>query len=351
MIVTMTSLSLLMLPVLWLLSSSFAFGVPSFFKGMSMPISFLAAKDTIGLHLQNEEEFQKTLKECTSKNLKKCQQYLPDKDTHPHLQRIAFMSTGGKTAEKMFEIIKGAILVYYNQDQEAMKRHVDWNWMTHVPALGYGKSHGWTKIVRFVYSSLMEETIEALQRVVVDGDQLDGSISGSDGMGESRLSKAMRQVIRFHCRISHVAAHTAVFHVNASSYSLEQVMDIVEKVTLNPQHDHSLEQHNDSMAKVKSYLTDVLSSSFIEDNKKEWGNDMVLTRSNMIDLEQTLQEELDTTNGLKKWPCKSFWDIQDIEMDETLRKMASKLSPDCNAPYTTCVVARDKCEMKGNVNC
>jgi hypothetical protein len=294
---------------------------------------------------------------------KKCKQYLPDKKgINPHLQRIAFMSTGGKTAKKMYEILKEAMMIYYQHDEQVMKQHVDWIWMTHVPVLGYGKSHGWTKIVRFLGLNLVEETIEALLQMDDHGgdesfeeeEKEEDSIMVPDGIigGESRLSKAMRQVIRFHCRISHVAAHTAVFNVNVT-YSLDHMVDVVEKVIVNPNRHvgGGTLDHLDRMDKVKSYLMEVL-PSLIDTDPKRRTLSWLLKKPDMMDaLQNTLQEELDTTNGLKKWPCQSFWDIHGIDMDDRLRKMASKLSPDCDAPFTTCVVARDRCEMNGHATC
>jgi hypothetical protein len=170
----------------------------------------------------------------------------------------------------------------------------------------------------------------------------------------------MRQVIRFHCRISHVAAHTAVFNVNVT-FTLEHMMEVVEKVTANPQDGSLLhptqqqqqqQQQQQRMANVKSYLMEALPSLMTTTTRVH--KDRMLRRvtdKDMEALENTLQEELDTTNGLKKWPCQSFWDIRNIEMDDTLRKMASNLSPDCDAPFTKCVVARDRCEMNGHASC
>jgi hypothetical protein len=224
MVVTMTfvvALIMMMLLAVLVLSSLYTTHVSlplSFFKVLAPyfeSAAAAAAADNIGhfnsgssLQLSNQVEFQKTLKECTSNDLQKCKQYLPAVQVlpnnhnhniqeeaggtaHPRLQRVAFMSTGGKTAKKMYDILKEAIRIYYShnygdnhveqdvmtqQQQQQQQQHMDWNWMTHVPALGYGKSHGWTKIVRFVHLSLVEETLEALQIMVEDHVNDDGSL-------------------------------------------------------------------------------------------------------------------------------------------------------------------------------
>ena len=64
------------------------------------------------------------------------------------------------------------------------------------------------------------------------------------------------------------------------------------------------------------------------------------------EVERVLQQELDSTNGLKKWPCRSFWDL-----NVPLSSLAERLSPNCNAPFTSCGVKRDHCEMNGDARC
>lgn len=392
----MISLLLLMVVVLQVHSASFHT------DGLALLKSSNANADVTNLmslslspiqNLPNEEEFQKTIQECINdhdivisssdkekdkkRSHKKCKEYLPD-ETNPDLQRIGFLSTGGTTSQKMYEIIKRALLVYHDNDEQAMRHHIDFQWMTHVPALGYGKSHGWTKIVRVLHSPLIQETLEALSEEMDSrhGDNLfSSSLSlqsshhdtshGSQHQDETRLSKGMRQVIRFHCRLSHVAAHTAVYNLDLSSSSLlEDVMRIVERLVAHPRRpslsstDGRDLEHLDSrdpMARVKSYLREALSGDHIvwnQDTITESSSTSLTTQEDIMEeLQHTLQDELDSTNGLKKWPCKSFWDVKGIDTDETLRQMASKLSPDCNAPFTKCMVQRDWCEMNGKVKC
>lgn len=62
-----------------------------------------------------------------------------------------------------------------------------------VPAYGYGKNHGWSRIIRLVRSPLLQ----ALQL-----------LSDKQSFESFELESQVRQLVRWHCRLSHVAAHT-----------------------------------------------------------------------------------------------------------------------------------------------
>jgi hypothetical protein len=66
-----------------------------------------------------------------------------------------------------------------------------------------------------------------------------------------------------------------------------------------------------------------------------------------------LLDELDSTQDLSSWPCKSLWDLDGLAMDasDVLSDNAKRFSPDCDAPFTSCFVKKDLCEMKGDAAC
>ena len=81
------------------------------------------------------------------------------------------------------------------EPQLSVGADVDLLLSTHVPPYGYGRNHGWTKIVRLyrdvadhAYSVLAPATNGAVDTALVDA--------------QTRL------LVRWHCRLSHVAAHT-----------------------------------------------------------------------------------------------------------------------------------------------
>lgn len=295
------------------------------------------------LELANEQNFSSTIQDCTA--IHRCKQHMPD-TANPKRQRIAFMSTGGRAAEELYKIVRKALLIYYGNDESALDRIFDFVSTTHVPALGYGKSHGWTKIIRVMHSPLVTETVEAMEA------------SGANMLAEKNtkssnelISKGMRQIIRFHCRLSQVAAHTSVNNIDLSSDMLvEQVVKALEIITAEPgKHAEKTGfRQMEHFEEIETYLNDALSEPL--------SNTAMQLKSKMIDndliiLQEVLQDELDSTNGLTKWPCKSSWDIDNIEKNDVLSKTAAKLVPDCNAPFTACTIKRDRCETNGSVQC
>lgn len=67
----------------------------------------------------------------------------------------------------------------------------------HVPAYGYGKNHGWSRIIRIVRRPIPQ----AIQLLYESNLFQSNDIS-------TLIDSQIRQLIRWHCRLSHVAAHT-----------------------------------------------------------------------------------------------------------------------------------------------
>ena len=79
------------------------------------------------------------------------------------------------------------------EPQLSVGADVDLVWSTHVPPYGYGRNHGWTKIVR-LYRDTADHAYSLLQAT--------GSVDAALVEAQTRL------LVRWHCRLSHVAAHT-----------------------------------------------------------------------------------------------------------------------------------------------
>jgi hypothetical protein len=67
---------------------------------------------------------------------------------------------------------------------------------SNVPPYGYGKNHGWSRIIR-IARSVVPQTLQLLSQQ--DQQSL-----------EKLVDPQVRQLLRWHCRLSHVAAHTAM---------------------------------------------------------------------------------------------------------------------------------------------
>ena len=70
---------------------------------------------------------------------------------------------------------------------------------SHVPAYGYGKNHGWNRIIRVVRRPAYH-AVDLLRKHRV--------LSGHVSANEDAVSAQTRLLVRWQCRLSHVAAHT-----------------------------------------------------------------------------------------------------------------------------------------------
>ena len=82
-------------------------------------------------------------------------------------------------------------------------RKVEWIQTAHAPPYGYGKNHGYTRIVRLALPLL-------------------SSVAASS---QGNAAESLAQHVRWHCRVSHVAAHTAQLTVRSS----RDLLDVVER--------------------------------------------------------------------------------------------------------------------------
>ena len=68
----------------------------------------------------------------------------------------------------------------------------------HVPAYGYGKNHGWSRIIRVVRRPV-EHAVDIVKSLVT---------KTSEDQMTRYVDAQVRQIVRWQCRLSHVAAHT-----------------------------------------------------------------------------------------------------------------------------------------------
>jgi hypothetical protein len=72
-------------------------------------------------------------------------------------------------------------------------------------------------------------------------------------------------------------------------------------------------------------------------------------------LDEVLLDEMKISKNLTTWPCESFWTVGEPEdrlrISPIIQRIAKAMSPDCDAPFTSCFVNRDKCEFNGDGVC
>jgi hypothetical protein len=276
-------------------------------------------------------KFSDTLKDCRPQENPKCLQHVPESTT---TQRIGLLRPPGTFGDMFTKYVEGLVNYYWSNTTDLVLIPT-----SHVPPYGYGKTHGYTKIIRLAMSPLMTHAADMLQHA-----------QGSVGMQD--LRQVIRQLVRWHCRLSHVAAHTALLTVTLEALveeawdTDEKIRDFLKLAKRSPMEHlvdnevsiSSLETAMDSVRKLLTSANNEIPGQQIEDL-----------------IHSVIQDELDKTDNLSKWPCLSFWSVGDEPNPEALtlfsREVAKVFSPNCTAEYVQCDVKKDRCEESGDVKC
>lgn len=131
--------------------------------------------------------FESTIKSCLSSYCYSDNVVYEDKST---INRIGILSPTN--------IGETTILQMILDTPVGNDKHYEFIVDSHVPAYGYGKNHGWSKIIRVVRSILPHAYSLLLRKYAVEHISTD------------LFDRQVRQLMRWHCRLSHVAAHTAM---------------------------------------------------------------------------------------------------------------------------------------------
>jgi hypothetical protein len=349
--------------------------------------------------LPHEAWFHQTIRSCnpsggettTSKTCKTFVDETPkDAATSPK-QRVALIAPPGGLDETIFQYVQDIVrqhndhvLAQKNPVEDVNRFPMELIRTTHVPPYGYGKTHGWTKIIRVVSQPVALQATSAL-------------LSLSTALNERNVTMtdlivATRQILRFHCRLSHVAAHTAVLSVSLQDFvgvstpsaSLHSSNDLVRQTRQtiraflsplvaaeqSPRSDgQPLAAHDDETAPQKqrssavqahyeehvSQGTQLLSllqaiqtaQQAVVPSDAESANDILHL------LDQVIVSEMDRSKNMTAWPCLPFWNSgDDGAMSMIDQRLAAQLSPDClEDAHASCWVARDICEAKGDGIC
>lgn len=237
---------------------------------------------------------------------------------------------------------------------------------------GYGKTHGYTRIVRIVPQPLLLGATNTLKAALESMPSLSlNDISLND------LKASLRQQVRYHCRLNHIAAHTAMWTIGVEDFAEMEMPYLVESA----QSFFGLDMDQDDLFhKVNSdYENDSLDDekSNQDANGKEEDDSDRLTALNkkisegsrlmsrlkaknpVVDLlkvlDDVLLDEMRISKNLTAWPCESFWTVGEpenrLEISPLISSISKSLSPNCSAPYTSCFVKKDKCEAQGDGEC
>jgi hypothetical protein len=273
-------------------------------------------------------KFSDTLKDCRPQENPKCCQHVPQGTA---MQRIGLLRPSGTFGDLFTKFVQNLVYYHWTNTTDLILLIP----MSHIPPYGYGKTHGYTKIIRLAVSPLMTHGADLLlQR------------AKGDEMGIKDLQQVVRQLVRWHCRLSHVAAHTALLTVTLDALvkgardtdeRIRDFLNLDEKAPLGHvvMDDGGLEILDlvASLDSVRTLLTKV--------------NDEIIPQKQVEDIIcSIIQDELDKTDNLNSWPCLSFWSIGEESNPEALtpfaRKVAEAFSPNCTGEYVYCGVAHDR---------
>ena len=208
---------------------------------------------------------------------------------------------------------------------------------------------GWTKIIRIIPNPLLLGATNALEAVNLD--------QGLDGITVNDIKSSLRQQIRYHCRLSHVAAHTSMWSldleelVGLSPEDLES--EIRAFLELEEEENPALDEEQRLSSEEIEHLFFSMSSSasaILTHAQTTTKDDILKT------FDDVLLDELRISKNLTSWPCESFWTVGDPSdnpqnLSPSITKIAEAISPNCTAPFTSCFVKRDLCEAKGDSEC
>jgi len=313
--------------------------------------------------LKHEELFRKTIKSCIPAENPKCKEFVPDpleegdgngSIKKKKVQRVALVTPPGDIASSLLNRIED---IAHEHNKRSNKKDLDIEVIltSHVPPYGYGKTHGLTKIIRLVPRPLLLEVLDALTGMFEIGETYK-QITLDD------LKAALRMILRLHCRLSHVAAHTALDSIAISdlladpSDTVSQIHSFLAPNDGPPERDNSngdddLEFEIDDDQAEMLETESAFGRQILTHVEAESGQDVLDV------LDRVLMAELEHTNNFSKWPCLPFWGAGGDEpgpqqqLSPLTQRLARALSPDCSDPYNNCFVQRDKCEFEGDAVC
>jgi len=311
----------------------------------------------------NKKLFLKTLK---GSDMKK-----PAMNSPP---RVAIISPPGAIGVAFFLCVQETLDRLFPSGEEdedfslSQKDKVELIYTTNAPPYGYGKNHGYDKIVRLVDTSL--------EIGVIDASILFNGHNGSVVLDDMHVQSIMKQQIRWHCRLNHVSAHTPLMTV-ALQEMIKRPEEILHDIAAFVLNHKQLEQaqtfyaFGNSFGKItqeeavagastskpmkEAQLSSInVFNTAVKDVLQE-KTQLFRPGISLEDLNESILAEFTLTNNLKNWPCESLWSVVGAgkeDMSNNLPSLfASVLAPDCGSPKVKCFVKRDQCEHKGQTPC
>ena len=276
--------------------------------------------------------------------------------------RVGIMTTPGFITNSIGYWIKTALMQVSGKSGNDIEVLIT----PHVPVYGYGKSHGFSKLIRVTVLPMPLAIIDALLYEKLRGNSEDDAMlyikasmlqKQSDSPSTSELETVLKLLMRWQCRLSHVSAHTSMLSVSLSAVlkdpisTMRQILQFVftnnwEWEDKNGAVWGEIDLKNETESAINDSLRDIIEQTvLIHDHVKHilHTSEENISRS----IQNAFNEEMQLSEDMTHWPCPSFWDgVEKL-------KMNSGLVPDCRDghPWIKCTINRDKCEVKQDPVC
>ena len=329
----------------------------------------------------------------TTHNARECLRHVSEK--MQQRPRIGIMIPPGRIGRAFADWIVGALTVAVGSGGGSLV-DIDIIVTSHVPVYGYGKSHGYTKLIRFVMLPLTLAAYDAytymsllLTMTVGDGTSIaDASLRGGESQSitmkpasamtpptPASIGMVLRLMMRWHCRLSHVAAHTAMFTIFLEDILRDPSVALGRILSFIWRDDWEWEGGDKKLQSPENRFKEKKASQVVDNEHLVVDRDGSLRR--LLDLTLLVLDELSTSDAVKKslhdafngemklskdmtvWPCPSFWegvnsdgDAEDDQM-RIIRLISTEIVPDCSDdnPFARCTVNRDRCEVRSDSQC
>ena len=247
-----------------------------------------------------------------------------------------------------------------------------------VPVYGYGKSHGFTKLIRL---NALPLSLGALDSYVYSKIGAEGGDNGVEqllklfhpaSLPSSKpvnIEKIMQLNMRWQCRLSHVSAHTSMLTLLLDDLLQDPKAVLEEILQFVWRDDWQWQGKSDGRQHSNTADLDLKASSLIQRDMKSKLSELseLLKISSLVvgkavalveqdhsfrkDNQEAFADEMRRSKDMTSWPCPSFW--EGVNGDETLTSIASQMVPNCrdDDPFVNCSVNRDRCEVKRDPVC
>ena len=211
---------------------------------------------------------------------------------------------------------------------------------THVPAYGYGKNHGWTRIVRLV-RRVVPHALSTLNSAGATTTTTTTTTTSTE-----LFDLQIRQLVRWQCRLSHVAAHTKMLTVFMDDVILRPVIEldkILSFVGIRAARSDLVEASNAFGRQLQADL-DMHGVDYNPTSHAVIEHLDILPQNLIEPALASLESEMTTTDTLAKWPCKSFRELEKKlpNLSLSLPIPAKELAADCGSPKVVCSVPYDQ---------